>query len=761
MKKKTYISLLICICLSVSVFSQTITETIRQLPSTKVHVTSDFEKENYVERTIASGVKTYSPKQDFDFKSITDETVTLTIEFDYDRDLYYPDQMIIIDGKNYNNSQYKGGEDIMYMYVPQGTYDMVCVCWDMPNFNSRSYIVLEQVEVTGDMSVSIRPAEAVNLIKGEVYNLAGEELRPGVISEDWSTIIGGNIDVMIASYSLIHTESGFAVSTNSLITDYVRQEDDLILPLRINDVSDRFTIAQSRICVDNEGEFYFNKFVCSDVNTSQILKNNPEDYVIHTEDFQISPKGKEMEKHYAAFHTKTAWSGLNFGVSWSAYSAIKEHNEGEGIKLHLNNRISDKFNPSGFDFLVSSAFADYLYAADNCRYTRSAPLAIGPDNEVIYGNFGSDSFNFMYLITNKGDIRYMPFHERFTFDSKQNGDIVLGASAPIASVMATNYYVDYLGRKISSVTYNYLGRYGDYKLSDYDPTLMTIKHEGEELFSGSIYELDMWTLTSGISDMAVFEITLDNQNVEVDGLPGKNYTQMTYDARKEDWTPPTVQMLQFRNNDGRVTDRFTSPADGTVRLAAGDFEYINIDNNNYTYYFNYHSGNSVNFYYAPYDTEDWEEIALTEYPEYLQPVAFGDYYEASLADVNHTEGTTAWYDVRIVCTDAAGNSQTQVLSPAFKIDDSVGIKEIEDRNALAKAFPNPFTDKVTITFNAPITGKAQFEIYDLLGRVVYQEKVECGNTSSFKWNGSSAKEGVYIYKIQHNSNSFTGKIVKK
>ena len=46
----------------------------------------------------------------------------------------------------------------------------------------------------------------------------------------------------------------------------------------------------------------------------------------------------------------------------------------------------------------------------------------------------------------------------------------------------------------------------------------------------------------------------------------------------------------------------------------------------------------------------------------------GWFYTGALAGVTG-EGLNGWFDLKIHLTDAAGNWQEQVLSPAFRIDD--------------------------------------------------------------------------------------------
>ena len=60
----------------------------------------------------------------------------------------------------------------------------------------------------------------------------------------------------------------------------------------------------------------------------------------------------------------------------------------------------------------------------------------------------------------------------------------------------------------------------------------------------------------------------------------------------------------------------------------------------------------------------------------------GWFYTGSLAGVTG-QGLNGWFDLKIRLTDAAGNWQEQVLSPAFRIDDHAysSVATLRDNNA--------------------------------------------------------------------------------
>ncbi len=60
---------------------------------------------------------------------------------------------------------------------------------------------------------------------------------------------------------------------------------------------------------------------------------------------------------------------------------------------------------------------------------------------------------------------------------------------------------------------------------------------------------------------------------------------------------------------------------------------------------------------------------------------FGHFYRGSLAGVTG-QALKGWFDLKVKLTDAAGNWQEQVISPAFRIDQPyTGISDINSENA--------------------------------------------------------------------------------
>ncbi len=164
----------------------------------------------------------------------------------------------------------------------------------------------------------------------------------------------------------------------------------------------------------------------------------------------------------------------------------------------------------------------------------------------------------------------------------------------------------------------------------------------------------------------VVDATIIKEGLLIDDMAGSNKAQLHYTAGAEDQNPPVVTMLQFKDGDENVTDRFATAADGTLELSAGDFNYFITPVSHLGTWFRY-IPEAVEVSYSPYGEDNWDKLNVEEVPENYWPV-MGWFYTGSLAGVT-CQGLNGWFDLKIRLTDDAGNWQEQVLSPAFRIDD--------------------------------------------------------------------------------------------
>ncbi|MBP6687122.1 MAG: T9SS type A sorting domain-containing protein [Lacibacter sp.] len=112
----------------------------------------------------------------------------------------------------------------------------------------------------------------------------------------------------------------------------------------------------------------------------------------------------------------------------------------------------------------------------------------------------------------------------------------------------------------------------------------------------------------------------------------------------------------------------------------------------------------------------------------------------------------------------AANTATTQLSK--KITEATPISEVTDnigKELKVKAFPNPFTNKVTFVFTSPETGKATLEVYNMMGQkigTVYEGFVRAGDVQNIQYNSKSKNESNLIYKLRINDKTAIGKLIQ-
>ena len=85
--------------------------------------------------------------------------------------------------------------------------------------------------------------------------------------------------------------------------------------------------------------------------------------------------------------------------------------------------------------------------------------------------------------------------------------------------------------------------------------------------------------------------------------------------------------------------------------------------------------------------------------------------------------------------------------------------------SISKAYPNPFNPTVNIDFSIPEEADITIQIFDLLGRNVFnhEQNFNTAGKYRFQWHGvndlgTPIASGVYFVTIQHKANIFKQKI---
>lgn len=636
---------------------------------------------NCIEHPLAKGINAYTPINKKENAS-EDGLVNVTIQLNYDQSEMYPSRQFTIVGENYSDDMWLNFDDennanTTTCHIPAGTYDLL-IPGRFINDSGIIYSVKELVEIYNDTTIIFDFAESNVKYSFKSLKPNGEEakLNEYVINERWEvtdTVSKGNTDYFADDIMLIQKEYGI-VALYDCTTQFKKAGQNSGETVFVNRLSDRYKIASSRVFEDANG-VYVVKYETNQMNET-LLTNSPEDFVLYDETF-ISI-GSDTNELFQGFKTYELIDNILIGGRQS--NELRKISDTD-TKLYVAVNRNDK-EGSKFDILVQPIFQDSYFETahygitindeegnpidfsgdiDINRTIVGLPVLFDKNGIVEYVNSGhAASGNYGFYDTEEGgDIILYPGHPRFSY-SKHLKLLPFGSSCPINSLMSQNSEGLIMPCKYSNLEPCYIGRYGEIVSGCYTAE---IRYNDSIICADCVLMPELLQLFAiqGNPD-GIMRAHFENTNAVVDGLQGKNVTDVYYDQRQEDWTAPTLQMLQFKDSDGNINDRFNRSEDGIIEFAAGDFNLkYNIDT--YRGWFECQP-QIVEVSYAQYNSTSWETLEVTEVSDDFFMPGFGYFYRGSLKDV---VGGNGWYDLKIKLTDLSGNWQEQLISPAFRI----------------------------------------------------------------------------------------------
>ncbi len=554
-----------------------------------------------------------------------------------------------------------GGEDEDMVFpwdLAAGTYDFMFICNSPEGYK---IICRDDVVVNSDMTLSVSTSEAVNHI---VYNPLlsdgsvphpwidfekGEEAAPGNATDMWmdnvirhrssllALLIGGNVGLWD-----IDDEGNLSDARNMRnvwVNDTEAFSFDLITTVAQSQAGNSYIM----LCADGSKA----QTVTNDIKNFKSIQLNVGSYL-----YEPSPEEYPWIGNSGCCDYATYYKGNNESISHGGFGGVAWND----TRLNLCNWIDadGKASDSEIRPLVSRPmFADF----DNSFNIISQPLMLDGDDwslqTSLLGNAEYINYDCLGFFT-EPDRAYVA-NSQYQVDDL---GIVFGDNVPVTLFLRPRYQPTYL----------FVGRYGEIRTVDYANHKLSIKKDGAEVCSSwadlkaafSEWEVDDVWKTSGEWD---YEI--DNADMAVDNLQGRN-TCLVHLGKDASAPVPAVTRMQLRDVSGHVTDRFRTAADGKLYFSAGSWA---------EWSFNYEPLEEVKVEVAPYGTGRWTPFEVEEQPDKYFAKGFGAFYEGSLSQI--TEGAPyGWFDVRISLATAEGNTQQQVISPAFRIDDLAGIRSV-------------------------------------------------------------------------------------
>lgn len=604
-----------------------------------------------------------------------DHDVDFVLNFDSEEYLF---EQIIIYNKDASKKLMGMANGSNIRSVPEGTYDIMALFykldpapWNM--FLYPCFIVKENVAITEGAVITLSPNEAKNHIHFQTNTINNEPIRTATMTVDenynYTTIDNGNIDdlyfytyLVSKRYGLIYTSGGNFGPTIQNMRNAAEQMADIY----VNDVSDQYVFNSYRIFY-KDGTIFSVNYEEEGAGEDVTIVNAPSEFTLYEELLQSNIYNTEETRYPSLiFYSQMKEGGSSYmstTLAINSYPLTKD----ETTKFYIAASL-DKSNIGLVPYIVP--IQSTIIMEDIVEpLIKSKPIA--KENGTIYFvNNGGGVMEAISYLDNNDDIAFYPTYPgtpNFSYpaDSK-NGE--LGNNCPVFTAIPSYSYNQRTGKYIGAINFDNIGRFGETTSNFNTDTKITIIVNDEDVYNTAFFWQSEEELTGTI------DVTLENTKIMVDELQGKNLTKLHYTASDADATPPIIQILHFRNNQGIVTDRFDNTNDGHFEFVVGDFQRKLTEDG--LYYYDRQIPTSVKVTYSPYDKGAWKALEVEEVPENFWPT-MGWFYRGTLADVTGM-GQDGWFDLKIKVTDEAGNWQEQVISPAFRINDLIdtGISSI-------------------------------------------------------------------------------------
>lgn len=608
--------------------------------------------------------------------------------------------------------------DTIELTVPEGSYDF-CL-WCSADTVHYAFVTQEQFLVESDTEIVLRAADAVHKVDFAPVDETGRSFV-GDPSKYYSTELILRMHPSVAIFFQMNFSSN-SVENNAVY---------------VNDMGKRCALISALygFLLDGDYEYCIKLPTIYDgLSKDTILSNRPEDFVLHRQMFHLEGQKDAFSKGYAF----SIIGNNNFATMVISYRHNRMVDSSEPYQLYTNSRLDGRERDANVFFAPMAVLDIVEMDLIHLPYIAAAPVIVSEEGKIV-----KDDFLFPNNLMDPCTEDYWEIFSRMNILKQYDPEDIIYNGYRTPALCYQGYNTDsYLAG-----TFLFLGENNEHRFVDTD-RLLEVKHDGETIYFDTLAFFQRFpsSITPGIITMNVV-----NDNVFAYGRKMVNRSDIMFGLTQSDLNPPTLTMLRIVDEDGDIRIGIEDLETATMEIAAGDFDIKW----------------GIQYYQAKPEIDiSWSIDGEIFYP--LQAVedetkfhkSCGNFFTVDLASLKNYDVQNRWITVKITLTDEAGNYINQVLEPLFYCGNPLGIENLSAGAIKHSVFPNPFTEIMAVELEKPLRESAYFEVYDLTGRIVHQQKIS-KQTSSFSWNGNHLKGGVYFYAIYSEEGSARGKVIKQ
>lgn len=625
-----------------------------------------------------------------------------------------------------------------YLYLSPGVYDIVArFTHSNPlsfTFNDyQGYVVLENVEVTGDMTIEVDPSTITNHIEFQPLLPDGTPMTLPVINldEEGNEIPVSEGSMPFSGLTIIDYINGpgwgmdSSVGMSALInaeTPWGFYDPTLMFGIHINDVSERIHLGIGTWVGTPEFDMAKTLIMIAEQAGSEsgTISNDAAAYSVRTFDPAWTAAGAGTNDLIAEYPNDLNWI--------TPYGYAIRRVSGDLNRLTSGSIMVTSKNPEIYSMAFSrNQIADptvHLLVAP----TKTELVKVGSD-VVQTTNFGTWQQPFNegeWLVypqtalaqTPASPTADFPFNgvELFLTPVDDNEDTAF-LTAPLVSTTIKRGFNVFEGTEYFGFSINCTGRMGETRNTDLTTMEAELRVNGVKV-ANSMSAIEEWW-KGYESDMAgETELKLTDANFEIDGVRTATVSTACFDMRNADFFPPALTMMQVRSADGKLTSRLEPNQNNKILISAGDFEAG-------TEMINYYGETatitsepaSLSLWYAPAGSDEWTSLDYTKATDEVIP-GIGTIYEADFSS-----DAAGWKDVKVRVEDAAGNWVEQVIGMAVYVKEMTGVHQFSRDNEVMVSGNN-------------IIAPANAEIWTIDG---------------MRSNGLEVNPGIYLVRVGNNT----------